>query len=108
MTARCTLAVLAAFVGIATPVNAGELRIDGPLIQGGLVRGATEPNAEVYFEGQRVRVSPAGVFLIGFGRDDTGTFTLKVRHPDGSSSHRHLDIAERDYPVRCAHYLLPA
>ncbi len=108
MTARCTLAVLAAFAGIATPASAGVLRLDGPLVQGGLVRGATEPDAEVLFEGRRVRVSPAGLFLIGFGRDDTGTITLEVRHPDGSSSHRHLEIAKRDYQVQRIDGLPPA
>ncbi len=108
MTPLRTVTVLALFAAIAAPASAGELRLDGPLIQGGLVRGATEPAAEVYFEGQRVRVSPDGQFLIGFGRDDTGPFTLEVRHPDGSSSHRHLDVAKREYDVQRIDGLPPA
>ena len=79
---------------------AGELRLEGPLTQGGLIRGTTEPGAEVTFGGRTVRVSDRGAFLVGFGRDDTGPFDLQVRHPDGSISHKHLDIATREYKTQ--------
>ena len=81
-------------------VAAGELRLEGPLVQGALVRGVTEAGAAVRFRGGRVRVSPAGMFLIGFGRDDTGTFEIEVRHPDGSVTRRSLAIAGRKYQVQ--------
>ncbi len=91
-------ALLFALVPALAP--AGELRLDGPLTQGGLIRGVTEPGARVAFEGRTVRVSDQGVFLVGFGRDDEGRFDLEVRHPDGSVSHRHLDIATRQYKTQ--------
>ncbi|MEE8274951.1 MAG: M23 family metallopeptidase [Alphaproteobacteria bacterium] len=79
---------------------AGQFTLDGPLIQGGLLRGVTEPGAEVTFEGRRVRVSAQGLFIVGFGRDDEGPFTLEVRHADGTTTHRHLDIEKRDYRIQ--------
>ncbi len=97
---RRVFLALAVVAIAAMSASAGEVRLDGALIQGGLVRGATEPGAEVRFEGRRVRVSPEGAFLIGFGRDDTGPFVLQVRHPDGSMTHRDLAIAKREYDVQ--------
>ncbi len=97
---RRALLAFAVLAFAATPAPAGELRLDGPLIQGGLVRGATEPGAEVRFQGRRVRVSPEGLFLVGFGRDDEGPFALEVRHPDGAVTRRSLAIARREYPVQ--------
>ncbi|MFQ5958429.1 MAG: M23 family metallopeptidase [Alphaproteobacteria bacterium] len=79
---------------------AGQLSLDGRLIQGGLVQGVTEPGSQVRFEGQRVRVSAQGLFLVGFGRDDEGPFTLDVRHPDGTVTHRHIEIETREYRIQ--------
>ncbi len=97
---RAALLVLLVVFLAPGAAGAGELRIEGPLIQGGLVRGVTDAGAEVWFEGVRVRVSPAGMFLIGFGRDDTGPFDLEVRHGDGTVSRRSLAIAAREYRVQ--------
>ena len=82
------------------PATAGSITIDGPTVQGGLVRGVTEPGSQVSFRDRLVRVSPDGVFLIGFGRDDTGKFALDIRHPNGSESHLQLAVKERDYDVQ--------
>ena len=76
----------------ATPLAAHEISLEGPLIQGGLVIGATEPDAQVRIDGQPVRVSAEGVFLIGFGRDETGPIELEVRHGDGGVTARPLII----------------
>ena len=84
----------------ATPLAAHELRLDGPLIQGGLVIGVTEPDALVRFDGQAVRVSAEGVFLIGFGRDEKGPMTLEVRHADGGVTTRRLVIKQRQYKLQ--------
>lgn len=85
---------------LAPAAWAHELSLDGPLIQGGLVTGVTEPGAEVRFNGRAVRVSEAGVFLIGFGRDDEGRFELVVRHPDSGVTTRSLAIEKRDYDIQ--------
>ena len=91
-----TLLTFALAPALAT---AGELRLEGPLIQGGLVRGVTESGAEVRFQGRRLRLSAEGVFLIGFGPDDVGPFELEVRHADGAMTRRSLAVAKRTYQV---------
>ncbi len=95
-----SLVLLLALLLAPSIAVAGQFALDGPLVQGGLLRGVTEPGAEVTFEGRRVRVSVQGLFVVGFGRDDTGPFTLEVRHPDGTTTHRHLDIEKRDYRIQ--------
>lgn len=90
----------AILVWYATPLAAHEIRLDGPLIQGGLVIGTTEPDALVRFDGQAIRVSAEGVFLIGFGRDETGPMTLEVRHADGDVTTRRLVIDARQYNLQ--------
>lgn len=89
------------------PATAGTITIDGRTVQGGLVRGITEPGSQVRFRDRLVRVSPDGVFLIGFGRDDSGKFALDIRHPNGSKSHIELAVEEREYDVQRIDGLAP-
>ncbi len=96
----CAGLVVALLALAPTTATARELHLDGPLIQGGLVLGKAEPGAEVRFEGDRLRVSPEGLFLVGFGRDDEGPFELVVRHPDGSVTRESLAIEKRAYQVQ--------
>ena len=82
------------------PLAAHELRLDGPLIQGGLVVGTTEPDAVVRIDGREVRVSAEGVFLMGFGRDEKGPIVLEVRHADGGVTAKRLVIESREYKLQ--------
>ena len=64
-----TLWLLAAvWLWLAPPLAAHEARLDGPLIQGGMIIGTTEPDAEVQVDGKPIRLSAKGVFLVGFGQ----------------------------------------
>ncbi|HLG11999.1 MAG TPA: hypothetical protein VI876_09590 [Dehalococcoidia bacterium] len=69
MTARFRFALALLFLPASATASAGTLSLDGPLIQGGLVIGTTEPGAKASLDGNPVRVDAAGAFLIGFGRD---------------------------------------
>ncbi len=81
------------------PVAAGELRLEGEFIQGALVRGFAEPGSHVSRDGIEVRVSPDGLFLIGFDRDEPSESALEIRYPDGSVETRNLEIATREYDI---------
>jgi len=81
-------------------VSADSLSLEGPLTQGGLVIGKTEPGAKVSINGRSVRVSPEGRFLIGFGRDAKKTARLRISHPDGALTDRSLKIKRRAYKVQ--------
>ncbi|MEH6402251.1 MAG: M23 family metallopeptidase [Sneathiella sp.] len=78
-------------------LQAGEVKLSGNLIQGGLVVGMTDPSADVRFEGTTVRVSDAGRFIIGFGRDFKKLANLTVKFEDGSTATQALEIQGREY-----------
>ena len=90
--------LLAAFV---LPLAAApRLELEGRFAQGALVFGRTDPGASVHFADREVRVSPDGVFVIGFGRDAESPQRLVVEGPDGERIERALEIARRDYDIQ--------
>ena len=77
----------------ASPAAAFELR--GALTQGGMAVGRASPGAAVALDGEPVRVSPEGLFVLGFGRDHEARATLTI---DGRK--HELAIAPRSYEVQ--------
>ncbi|MEE9300671.1 MAG: M23 family metallopeptidase [Alphaproteobacteria bacterium] len=90
---------LAALLVCSVSVHAGELRLEGAFVQGGLVEGRIEANARVWLDGRELRVRSDGLFLLGFGRDAAPEALIELRHPDGASETRVLSIAGRDYEI---------
>lgn len=91
---------LALAIVAARPAAAQSISLTGPLQQGGLVVGKAPPGTELYFEGERVRVSADGDFLVGFGRDAASEAGLDVVYPDGVRERRVLHVAKRDYDIQ--------
>ncbi len=97
--------VLGALVGLllaslgAAP-GAAELALEGDFVQGGLVYGRTEPGAAVTLDGRRVRVSAAGRFIFGFGRDAPAAARLEIVHPGGRLECRRLQVETRSYEIQ--------
>ena len=85
---------------IAAPCWAGTLTLDGEVEQGGLVRGKTDPGAQVTLDGRAIRVAPDGGFIFGFGRDAPDRAALDVTFADGSHDHRDLAVQARHYDVQ--------
>jgi murein DD-endopeptidase MepM/ murein hydrolase activator NlpD len=83
-------------VGVAS----AEVTLDGDLIQGGILTGTGARGAQVWQDDEAVRVSDAGVFLLGFGRDAPLISSLRIVHADGSEEHRTLKIAKREYRIQ--------
>ncbi len=81
-------------------VRAGELSLEGNFVQGGLIFGQAAPGARVTLEGRSVRVTEAGRFIFGFGRDAPAEATLEVAWPDGRAETRRLVVAKRDYEIQ--------
>lgn len=101
LTARLA-AILVLALAAATPVSAGRelVTLEGTFAQGGLVLGRTDPRAVVEFEGRAVRVSPEGIFLVGFSRDAPPKATLKLRYPDGLEEVQEIEVAQREYDIQ--------
>ena len=97
MKAWLILALAILFVGEA---HADDLRLDGKIVQGGLVQGTVPVGAKVTFEGRPVRVSAKGRFLIGFSRDAGPTSSLAVLLPGGRKIKKSLKIEKRKYQIQ--------
>lgn len=100
-----TLRTMPWFVGLAallltTGAASAAVELRGEMKQGALVVGETEPGATVRFDGNEVRVSSEGHFVIGFERDAPRTQRLEVVLPDGERVERALEIASREYYIQ--------
>ncbi len=85
----------------ASAPAAGEgVRLEGQRVQGGLLRGRVAPGSTVKFEGEPVRVSRDGWFLIGFGRDAPPKAVLSVVFPDGRRQRYGLAVKPRKYRIQ--------
>lgn len=76
---------------------ADDLRLSGPMTQGGLIQGQTRPGATVSLDGRALRVAADGRFVFGFGWDFEGPATLVVQLPDGATVTRELAVETRRY-----------
>lgn len=92
------LVILLCALAMAGPAVALELI--GEPVQGGLIFGQVPPGTEVRLDQQAVMVSEDGRFVIGFGRDETGSRTLSLRYPDDNEPElRTLAVLPRDYDI---------
>ena len=93
------LLVLLPFGPVPVAAETG-VRLDGPRTQGGLLRGRVPPGSTVEYEGDAVRVSADGWFLVGFGRDAPPEAELVVVFPDGRRERQVLQVDRRDYDIQ--------
>ncbi len=86
-----------ALLALALPAWAQKL--DGNLTQGGLVIGKVDPTTSVSFQGKALRVSPDGIFVIGFDRDAPLKDVLKLCYANGKVGHRTITLTRRTYDI---------
>ncbi len=79
------------------PVNALEFK--GLWQPGAMVVGQTDPEAQVYFQGQLVAVTGEGQFVAGLGRDASGTVQVKVVI-DGEEQIFNYPVLAREYQTQ--------
>ncbi|TPG53541.1 M23 family metallopeptidase [Roseomonas nepalensis] len=79
---------------------AAALVLPERVAQGALVTGRAEPGSRVAFEGRALRVSPAGVFAFGLGRDAGPEATLAVTAPGGAREERRLAVLPRAWDIQ--------
>lgn len=98
MRLRTLVLAFAALAASALPACAAELT--GPVQQGALVLGRTQPGATVTLDGRPVRVDEQGRFVIGFNRDAAGEATLVEIGPGGDQAETRLTIAPRQWDIQ--------
>jgi murein DD-endopeptidase MepM/ murein hydrolase activator NlpD len=84
----------------AGPAFAGMLQLEGPMVQGALIHGKTEPGAKITLDGRNVRVAKDGAFIFGFGRDAQPHASLDIEFKDGSKTHRDLSVRRQRYQIQ--------
>lgn len=96
--AALTIGFAAAASTAASP--APDLQLEGPLQQGGLVRGRVEPGAKLLLDGKAVRIAADGRFVIGFDRDAKTRATLTVIDGNQRRTVQTLTIGQRKYDIQ--------
>ena len=79
---------------------AGEIKLIGNMVQGGLVVGWATPEAKIQFDGKLIPQADSGNFLIGFSRNFKLSAKLNVFFKDGTSHERLLSIERRNYNIQ--------
>ena len=85
---------------LCLPLPATALTLAGHLVQGGMAIGTVDPAATVYFQGKAVRVSPEGLFVIGFSRDAKSAAEIEVHLPSGTVDKHPVTIKKRSYKIQ--------
>lgn len=84
---------------LGMPLQA-EVLLKGDFVQGGVLVGTGLAGGKAWQDGKAVKVSPEGVFVLGFGRDESVSSELKLLHADGREEIRTLDVAPREYRIQ--------
>lgn len=98
----CILGVLlfCAGLGLANAENLRDLKLQGELTQGSLIRGQAEAGASILLDGKPLKVGPAGEFVFGIGRDETQSKLLQIAYSNGDSIERTLAINPRTFDIQ--------
>jgi len=95
------LLVVSLMSGFAVQAGAQPpYQLEGQVLQGSLVFGKTVPGSRVYQDGQALRISAAGDFLLGFTRDAPPTSQLRIELPAGEVVEQTLEVGARAYDIQ--------
>ena len=92
--------ICAILILFGLPLAAQALTLDGHLVQGGMAIGRVDPSATVRFQDKTVRVSPEGLFVIGFSRDAKLESQIDVHHASGTVDTHPVRIDKRTYKIQ--------
>ncbi len=80
--------------------SAQELSLTGKVEQGGLLLGKAENAEKVWLNDKMLLLDKSGNFLIGFDRDDTSSYLLKVKYQTGKVQLKKLFPAKRVFKIQ--------
>lgn len=84
------------------------VELSGTPVQGGIMFGTALPGSTVMLDDAEVAISEDGRFVIGFGRDESGTRHLLVTAPDSEPFKQDIIIGQREYAIERVDGLPPA
>ena len=71
----------------------------GKFEQGSFILGKTEPDATVFIDKRKIRVSKKGFFAFGLDRDRGNDVTIKI-HKDGKQQTIVKKVLKREYKIQ--------
>jgi hypothetical protein len=99
---------LLAFTLLFAYSAACAVELTGTTSQGGLLFGQAEPGSKVSLDSTAVAISANGQFVIGFGRDETGTRELQVVSSNGDVFEKRITIQKSHYEIERVDGLPPS
>ncbi|WP_235937529.1 M23 family metallopeptidase [Marinobacter caseinilyticus] len=97
MLARLLATMLGAW---ALSSSALGLELSGPQQQGALLIGQVAPGSQVWLNEKAVRVTAAGQFAMGFGREAELEQRVRVQSPVGQTTVHNLTLSQREYDIQ--------
>ncbi len=92
--------IVTVIVFFCFPLSAGAMALSGSLKQGGMAIGKVSPGETVFLDDKPVRVSPEGVFVVGFSRDAKPKAVITVHHSSGEIEKHPISIEQRTYKIQ--------
>lgn len=86
--------------GVLASALVQALTLEGTWQQGALIKGQVQPGTEVVFAGEAVKVTPAGDFIVGLGRDAAPDASLEITRPDGTVEKHQFNVLQREYQIQ--------
>jgi murein DD-endopeptidase MepM/ murein hydrolase activator NlpD len=83
-----------------TSATERPVELTGASVQGGMMIGRTQPGSIVRQDGQSIRISADGYFLLGFTRDAPESSLLEIDLPGGAKYRQELAVAKREYRIQ--------
>jgi murein DD-endopeptidase MepM/ murein hydrolase activator NlpD len=80
----------------------------GTPIQGGLLFGTAQAGSSVTLDGKTLTISDDGRFVVGFGRDESGSRRLIVTTTDGATFQQEIVVEKREYATERVDGLPPS
>lgn len=80
--------------------SAQALELRGQWQQGGVIIGKVPAGIQVEYAGKKLQISPAGEFVLGFGRDAKPQATIVLVNTDGARCEQHFAVKQRKYNIQ--------
>lgn len=90
---------LAALTAVGAAARA-EQALRGDFVQGTLIRGKTDPAADVLVDDRKLKLTSAGDFVFGVAYDRKEPAQLKIKLADAILEDRTISLALREYKVQ--------
>lgn len=99
----CRILIMGVIAQLFLPLKAlsQELKLEGVLTQGTLLRGKVPSNSKVWLNDKQVKVLPSGEFVVGFGRDAKLAHDLSWQVPESGKRNTHrITLEKREYNIQ--------